>query len=185
MAYGFSAPGFSWHGFSTEPPTSGPQQWWCAPWFGSAQFGSDWWGECGGSAGASTGGRVRGRKPLRVRRKHYVEIDGEYFEVSGPREAEAILARVRELAQEAAKSAVRKAQRKSKGKVAPPPVAPRLALRDPDYADLWTQQLQAQIDATNAAIAETYRRVALSVADWLRQESEDEDIAVLLTMGIL
>lgn len=25
MAYGFSAPGFSWHGFSTEPPIEPPE----------------------------------------------------------------------------------------------------------------------------------------------------------------
>lgn len=158
-------------------------------WFGQyagTTFTGQWWGDAGAAPIAVVtpqGGR--GRKPLRVRRKHYVEIDNQYFEVAGPHEAEAILAGLRERAQEAAKSAVRKAQRKSRGKVAPAPVAPRLALRDPDYADLWTQHLQAQIDATNAAIAETYRQVALSAAEWLRQEAEDEDVAVLLTMGIL
>lgn len=156
-------------------------------WFGQyagTTYTGQWWGDSGAAAAVvSPGGR--GHKPLRVRRRHYVEIDGEYFEVAGPREAESILARLRAQAQEAAKTAVRKAQRKGKGKTAAQPVAPRLALRDPDYGDMWTQQLQAQIDATNAAIAETYRQVALSAAEWLRQESEDEDVAVLLTMGIL
>lgn len=158
-------------------------------WFGQyagTTFTGQWWGDAGAAPIAVVtpqGGR--GRKPLRVRRKHYVEIDNQYFEVAGPHEAEAILAGLRELAQEAAKAAVRKAQRKGRGRDVSAPIAPRLKLRDPDYGDMWTQQLQAQIDATNAAIAATYQRVALSAAEWLRQEAEDEDVAVLLTMGIL
>lgn len=150
-------------------------------WFGQYQgttVTGQWWGD----SAAVVEETVRAGGGGGKRKKQIVEIRGKLFEVSGPREAELLLARAREAAQEAAEKVVRKAQGKGK---AVEPVVPQLSLRDPDYGDMWTQQLQAQIDAANAAIADIYRRAAAEFAARMKQEREDDDVAALLLMGVL
>jgi len=118
------------------------------------------------------GGGIGGKS--RKRRKHVLEVDGKYYEVSGANEAKAILAKLRRQAKKDAVAAIKKASSDST------PEPPQITLQEPDYSDSWVQQLQAQIDAANAAIAEMYRRIAEEA-----EQDDDDEIAELLAMGIL
>jgi hypothetical protein len=169
--------GSSWGATGASLPNRGPFQ--CGL-FQPNVFQND----CAAAVQPS-GGSAK-RKPDRPnRRKHYVEIDGQYFEVRNQRHAEEILAKLREAAKEVAPK-VAKAAEPSK-----PIAAPRVTIREPDYSQEFVQRLQAQVDAANAAIAEIYRQAqaaqfAAAVALMARRAAEDEDdIAMLLTMGIL
>lgn len=133
-----------------------------------------------------SGGSAK-RKPDRPnRRKHYVEIDGQYFEVRNQKHAEEILAKLREAAKELAPQAAKQAVEASK-----PVPLPSVKIKAPDYSQEFVQRLQAQVDAANAAIAEIYRQAqeaqfAAAMEMMARRAAEDEDdIAMLLTMGIL
>lgn len=137
-------------------------------------------------APATTGGRSRGHKPLRVRRKHYVEIDGEYFEVGSQREAEAILARLHEQAlRRARRQAARRAPQEKAGRSLAEIVPPAVTLVEPERPEPFTQALQEQVAATSAAIAAVYAQINASALEWMRAEEDEDDVAILLTMGIL
>lgn len=139
---------------------------------------------------ARAGGAVqaggRGHKPLRVRRKHYVEIDGEYYEVGSQREAEAILARLhaKELSK-ARRQAARRAPQERAGRTLAQIVPPVVTLVEPERAEPFTLALQEQVAAVNAAMAAIYDRINASAVEWIRAEEDEEDIAVLISMGIL
>lgn len=155
---------------------------WFGQYLGTAYTGQ-WWGDGGivpVVVDEPTGGSAK-RKPFRPRpKRHYVEIDGQYFEVRDRRAAEEVLAKLREVAAEAAPKAVRRAARKGR-----PVELPRVAVVEPDYSTDFVQQLQAQVDAANAALARIYEdaRIAMIAAEAMQRE--DDEIAVLITMGIL
>jgi len=155
-------------------------------WQGWAANFLGWGSEGSATPEPTTQSGAGGGSSRRRRRKQFLEVEGKYYEVASQREAEAILARLRNKAQKTAQTAVRKAQQERKGSYAPAktalPAAPHIALREPDFGDVWAQQLQAKIDAANAAIADIYRR---AIEEWQRQEEEDDDVATLLAMGIL
>jgi hypothetical protein len=134
-------------------------------------------------------------KRIRYRQKQYVEIDGEYFEVRSQREALDILKKLRDLAKETAPVVAVEA-----GEA--PVIAPVVTIRKPDYSQAYVQALQEQVDATNAAIAETYRLALESHIAWQlglaqqvmerhrleaekRQREDDDDIDALIALGIL
>lgn len=138
------------------------------------------------TAAPTVGGRSRGHKPLRVRRKHYVEIDGVLYEVGGQREADEILAKLHEQAmRRARKVATKRAPQERQARALAEIVAPQITVREPERPEPFGAVLREQVDAVNAAIAATYAQIQASAAEWLRQEEDDEDVAVLLTMGIL
>lgn len=134
-----------------------------------------------------TGGRSRGHKPLRVRRKHYVEIDGQLYEVGGQREAEAILAKLHAQALERARKVARKRARieRGGGRLLAEIVPPVVTLVEPQRPEPFTQALQARVEAANAAIAAMYAQINASAQEWMRREEDEDEVAVLLTMGIL
>lgn len=108
-------------------------------------------------AGVTPTPTAGGGKPGRAGRKRrlQVQIDAEVFEVASEVEAVALLTRAREMACTVAAEALAKAPRRLK---LPPP---KIRIVAPDYGDAWVQQLQAQIEATRAAIADVYRQAAL------------------------
>lgn len=131
-----------------------------------------------------SGGSAK-RKPDRPnRRKHYVEIDGQYFEVRNQKHAEEILAKLREAAKELAPQVAKRAVEKSK-----PVPLPVVTIRDPDYSQEFVQRLQAQVDAANAVIAETYSQAQAAqmaaAMEMMARRDDEDDIAVLLTLGVL
>ena len=129
------------------------------------------------------------------RKRHYVEIDGQYFEVRDHQHAVEIMTKLHEAAQEAAPVAVKAAAEKAQE-----PVIPRMVVVKPDYGNEFIQRLQAQVDAVNARIAQVYRQAiaAQQVADAQnaamivfaaqerkRRDDDEDDIATLMSMGIL
>jgi len=130
-----------------------------------------------------------GRASKGKRRRVTVEIDGETFDVASAEEARQLLTQAREVAQEAAPRAVAEAKRPEAV------IIPHVVLVQPDYASEFFQQLQAQIDATNAAIAAVYRDAVAAQALVARQQAEaiiaqriaddEDDIESLLAMGYL
>lgn len=164
----------------------------------ASSWGSSWsvnWGNSWGNAGAPPAAPAvtpavghGGRKPNRKR--HYVEIDGQYFEVRDHDHAVEILTKLREAAKEAAPVAVQEAAEKRA-----PVAVPRMSVVKPNYAQEFVQQLQAQVDAANAAIVAEYRAAeqqfmaaTLAMADdRLRRvrEADEDDIEALLMAGVL
>lgn len=147
-------------------------------WFGQylgTTYTGQWWGECGAAAVVvgQQGGRV---KPIRRRKRHYVEIDGQYYEVRDLRHAEEVLAALREKA--LAKIKVGKRRAKA--------VAPRIAVVEPAHAELFTQALQAKVDAANAKLALAFGE-AMRAADALaaRIAADDEEALMLITTGLV
>lgn len=139
-------------------------------------------------------GASRTNKPKRKR--HYVEIDGQYFEVRDHQHAVEILTKLHEAAKEAAPVAVKKAAEKP----APAPVeVPVMRVVKPDYGQQFVQQLQAQVDATNAAIAREYASAqlahqqtlalviqqTLALAKQQQDAADDDDINALIALGVL
>lgn len=129
----------------------------------------------------------RGHKPLRVRRKHYVEIDGQLYEVGSQREAEAILAKLHAEALDKARRAARKRAlvERGGGRELAEIVPPQAVVVEPVTAEAFTAHLQERVAATNAAIAAMYEQINASAQEWMRREEDEDDVAVLLTMGIL
>lgn len=92
------------------------------------------------------------------RRKHYVEIEGKYYEVRDHEHAVEILT---ELQQKAA-AVIKKAQKPPKAKVFKP------------SSDTFAQDLKAQVDATNAILAQMYA-----------QAQEEAELEELISLGVL
>lgn len=153
-------------------------------WFGQylgTTYTGQWWGDSGIAPVAEPTGGSAKRKPFRPRpKRHYVEIDGQYFEVRDRRAAEEVLAKLREAAEEIAPKAVKKAARKGK-----PVELPKVAVVNPDYSSDFVQQLQAQVDAANAALVRIYETARLAMLAAEAMQRDDEEIAVLITMGVL
>lgn len=125
---------------------------------------------------------VGGGKPRR--RRHYVEIDGQYFEVRDHEHAVEILTKLHEAAKEAAPVAVKKAVAEKKQ-----PAPPVMRVVKPDYRQEFVQQLQAQVDAANARMAQLWQETAQAemVAARFAAElvQEEDDIETLIALGIL
>ena len=130
---------------------------------------------------------VGGGKPRRKR--HYLELDGQYFEVKDEADAIRIVNALNEAAKEAAPIAVKRAVVEKK----PAPVAPKMVVVKPDYRQEFVQELQAKVDAANARIAETYRAAMaaemVAAAEIHRraaiEQSEIDELINLMDRGIL
>ena len=125
------------------------------------------------------------------RKRHYVEIDNQYFEVRDHQHAVEILSKLNEAAKEAAKAAVETAV--ADGKETPP--APVMRVVKPDYRQEFVQRLQAQVDAANAQIArewaaaeQAYGAQQQALARMAHErwvEQDEEDIEALIALGVL
>jgi hypothetical protein len=109
-----------------------------------------------------------------VRRRHYIEIDGEIFPVKNIAEAEKILREVKKLARQVAPKVAAKVVEAEKP-VAVPVVTMPVPL--PDMG-----QLQAKIDAANNAIQAIYAK-ALQQAIAKAREQDDEDVITMLLLS--
>jgi hypothetical protein len=125
------------------------------------------------------------------RKRHYVEIDGQYFEVRNHQHAVEILTALHEAAKETAPAAVKAAMEQAQA-----PVIPRMVVVKPDYSKEFFQQLQAQVDAANARIAAVYRdaiaaqrvadaQYAAQIVAKAQDDMDEDDIVTLMSMGIL
>jgi hypothetical protein len=119
----------------------------------------------------------RARKPRR--HQHLVEIDGQFFEVSGPEEAERLLRQAAELAPEVVEKAVqRNVKRAKRGKQAVEIAPPVIKTEDPELVSL--------VDRYRDDIEAIYRRIAVDaeIRELMRvkllEQDEDEAIFVLL-----
>lgn len=168
-----------------------------AAWTGAATADSVWasaalgdanWAGAGGAVTATTpaagGGGARRRRRPEI---HYVVIDGVDHRVSSVEEAKEILLKLREVA-------AKRVQRQARKAVAKAPEAPviqpiRATVKIEDYGTVFAQQLQAQVDAANAQIAEQYAQAVASAQAWqMHQRSlddEDEEIETLILLGML
>jgi len=159
---------------------------------GSCGFSSSGFG--GGFSictGTSAGGGVSVGHGKPRRRRHYVEIDGQYFEVLDHQHAVEILTKLREAAEEAAPVAVEQVTPQLEA----PPEPPRMRVVKPDYSQEFIQRLQAQVDATNAQIAKVYadawrahvaqqQAIAQQMIEQ-REAEEEDDINALIALGVL
>lgn len=118
---------------------------------------------------------------------HFVEIDGELYEVDDHEHAVEILERLALEKQKKAPVVVKKAveQKKEpeppKAVVVAPPEAPKRTVN-------LVQKLQAQVAATNAQLAEDYRRAAIAEMAMRRhaeEMAEEDDIETLIALGVL
>lgn len=125
-------------------------------------------------------GGLRTKRSRETRKRYYVEIDQQRFEVSSPTHAQALLERAKEVArthaQEVAERAVQKKRKPSKKPVTLP--TPSISSPNPELKGA-IQQAQAQIN-------EVYRRAALDAELALlfarRMAEEDEEETLLLLM---
>lgn len=104
------------------------------------------------------------------RRRHLVEIDGQYFEVDGPAEAEALLKRAADLAEQAAEqTAVRNVKRVKRGKRVVEPALPTIATDSPE--------LQSVVDTYREEIQAIYKRIAVDaeLRELMRLQMLDDD----------
>lgn len=123
--------------------------------------------------------RTEGGIARRPRRRHLVEIDGEYFEVDGPEEAERLLRQALELAPQAAEAAVtRNVRRAKRGKQELEIAAPVIKTED--------QELKSLVNQYRDDIEAIYKRMAVDaeIRERLRiklaEQDEDDALAVLL-----
>ena len=120
------------------------------------------------------------------RRRHYVEIDGQYFEVRDHEHAVKILTALHEAAKEDASRAVKKAAATAKEVV-----VPKMAVVKPDRRVPFVKDLQAQVEEANAQLEATYRAAQAEYNAWQlaaskRIADDEEDLHVILIMlGIL
>jgi hypothetical protein len=127
----------------------------------------------------SLGERSDGAGSNKKRRRYYVEVDGQAFEVDSAQQASRILERARELAVEAAQEAAKKVEVKAARATKPRPIklqAPKISASPELKLDLAPiRQEIAQIYDSAAALAEM--RVLLQ-----RAMDEDEEETILLLM---
>lgn len=127
----------------------------------------------------------------RKRRAHRyeVEIDGEVFEVRSAAEAMELLAKAREMAHVTAARAVAKTAARQEVAEAEPDelAAPVIKLRREQSiaSDYLLQRIQAQVEATQAAVAEIYAQAQQEAAAKRAQMlQDDEDAITALLMGL-
>jgi hypothetical protein len=117
--------------------------------------------------------------PAGRRRRYYVEIDGQQFDVANASEAQQLLSRARALAEVAAESKAKKVEAKAARAAKPRPIriqAPKITASPELQLDLTSfRQDIARIYDSAAAIAEL--RLLL-----LRAIEEEEEEAILLLM---
>lgn len=118
------------------------------------------------AARTSTGAGSRKR-----RRRYYVEIDGQEFEVSGPAEAESLLARAKDVAQ----AQVEKA-RASPVRVATGIKRPRIETASPELKAVVRQARQEITELYDAAIRD------FEIAALLAKKAEDEEEEALIRL---
>lgn len=114
------------------------------------------------------------------RRRYFLEIDGQTFEVQDASHAQAVLERAQEVAREHAQELVRKALQSSR-KMGRKPIAlptPRIVSPDPELKEI--------VQQARKSINEVYRSAAidteLAVLMARRLAEEDEEEALLLLM---
>lgn len=151
---------------------------------------ADTWGlSWGGTTGAWLASWARGfvapapqpegQTPAgRKKRRYYVEIDGQQFEVENVAEAQEILERARALAERAAEAVAQKAaERQTARKVKPVRViAPRVTA---------SPELRIDLSGLRADLKRIYRDAAIAAEMRLllaKAAQEDEDEATLLLM---
>jgi len=117
---------------------------------------------------ASTGAGKKRRK-----RRYYVEVDGQRFEVASESDAIQILRKASALAERAAEETVKVQAQKPAAKVAPVEVKPPVIRTDAPI-DIRPYQLAIEQAYRNAAVAEELRRLLAA------QQEEDEIAAYLL-----
>lgn len=123
-------------------------------------------------------------KPSRPRQRHFVHIDGVDYEVRSQAEAVEILAKLHELAAKRAQRQARKAVAKSVDAPVYTPI--RATVKIDDYSTVWAQQLQAQVDAANAQVAQQYAAAVEAAQIWMRRQmAEQDDEDALIALGIL
>jgi hypothetical protein len=116
------------------------------------------------------------------RKRHYVEIDGQYFEVRDEDHAVEILTALHEEARKAAPVAVAEA-----AKVEKEPVIPRMTVVKTSYKKEFVKTLQDKVDETNTQIEKTYLAAQKAYRSWQLAEAariarEDDDTEALLLM---
>ena len=137
------------------------------------------------------GGKGRGQGRRRQKRVE-VEIDGQVFEVASMQEGYDLLTKAREMARQAAKAAAERAIAKAEHKTTPAAQeralalsVPKIRIVEPDYGEDLAQQIQAQIEAAQAEVEQTYQQAMLYArAEFKRrQEAEEEEIiAAVVTL---
>ena len=110
-------------------------------------------------------------RPKRKRRRYYVEIDGQEFEVSGADEAAVLLSRAREVAQTAIEKARAAPVRINHGLS-----RPRIKTADPELAPIVAQARREILDLYDEAIRDLEIKALMAKAD----EEEEEALIRLL-----
>lgn len=106
------------------------------------------------------------------------------YEVRSQAEAVEILAKLHELAAKRAQRQARKAVAKSVDAPVYTPI--RATVKIDDYSTVWAQQLQAQVDAANAQVAQQYAAAVEAAQIWMRRQmAEQDDEDALIALGIL
>lgn len=139
------------------------------------------YGSFAGKTEAPPAPEVEAQTPAgRKKRRYYVEIDGQQFEVDGPAEAQQLFERARALAERAAEAAAEKtlAHRKPAKRVKPVRlIAPRVTASPELRIDLEPLRADLKRIYRDAAIAAEMRLLLAKAA-----EEQDEEEAILLLM---
>jgi hypothetical protein len=119
------------------------------------------------------------------RKRHYVEIDGQYFEVRDHEHAVEILTALHEEAKKLAPSAVKEAVKEAKEVV-----VPKMAVVKSTYKPEFMRDLRKQVEEANARIEATYQQAMAEHQAWQaaiakRDADEEDDILALVALGIL
>src|SRR6185295_5915506 len=143
--------------------------------------------DVGGVGHGKGRGDGKGTKP---RRKVYVKIDDELFEVASEADALQLIQMAHAAAQEAAQKAAEKAVKRAAKATKPAQKAralrmpsPQVEVVDPGYSDDFTHLLRAQVDAVRAQITQIYANalVAAQIAA-ARDEAESEEVGEILRL---
>lgn len=137
------------------------------------------YGDFAGKAPAPPAPEVAQQTPAGRKRRYYVEIDGERFEVENASEAQTLLERARALAERAAESAAEKAAEKQRprNKIRPVRVlAPRVTASPELRLDLAPLRADLKRIYRDAAVAAEMRLLLAKAAQ------DDEEEALLLLM---
>jgi hypothetical protein len=116
-------------------------------------------------------------------RRYVVEVDGEDFIVESVEEAQALLARAVEVAEEAAPQAVKRARRQAARKKAPETQVPVPVVQVTEGADAALQAMVAEIQARIDAAYEQAARdeeLRLYLAAQAREQDDEEAVLLLL-----
>ncbi len=163
----------------------------CRPAFQGSAFQFSGFQECAPSNPITilSNPRGAGGRAAKRHRKIIVRIDGEEFRVTSTSEVEELLSVAREIAEQQAQiimhdalTKAAKAKRPAAKKRALDIRVPDLDVVAPDYADEFVQQVVAQVEATQKAIADTYAQAMQDAeAAQAAQRDEEDDILLLLS----